>query len=227
MLDIATSTVSPVPQPGPRYRMPKRTPIVDDLGGRRRRRSSRPMTAFAITREMPCSSPSSRRRRRRSVSSPGGSTTTKTSPPRQIDLVRRDVVGERVEGPPRHEVEPGVVPVAREQARLHGAPVEREAHVRAPVLDRVGAAVVPEDAYRSGADLAGELSRLLELLERSASSRGPVATIAPPSASCVSLDRGEIQQEGAFETLSWSQPSFLGPPLASSGLLIDCYTLCR
>ena len=40
-----------------------------------------------------------------------------------------------------------------------------EAHVRAPVLYRVGRAVVPKDTYRPRPDLAGDATRLLEVFQ--------------------------------------------------------------
>ena len=47
------------------------------------------------------------------------------------------LVGELVEGAAGGEVEPSVVPVAREDPVAQGAAMEREAHVRAAVVDRV------------------------------------------------------------------------------------------
>ena len=47
-----------------------------------------------------------------------------------------DIVGKRIERTAAREVEPRVVPVARQDAVSNGASVQREAHVRAAVVDR-------------------------------------------------------------------------------------------
>ncbi len=61
---------------------------------------------------------------------------------------RRRVVGEGVQGAAAGEVELGVVPVAGEDAVGDGAAVQREAHVRAAVVDRVDLAFVEDDEDR-------------------------------------------------------------------------------
>ena len=75
-----------------------------------------------------------------------------------LDRVGAHVVGEGVEGAARVQVEAGVVPVAGEQAVVDGAPVQRETHVRAAVVDRVGAALGPEHADRLRPELGRQLS---------------------------------------------------------------------
>ncbi len=82
-----------------------------------------------------------------------------------LDLhgVGAHVIGERVEGVARCEIESGVVPVAREQPVLDGTPVEREAHVGATVVDRVRATLVPEDADAVSASLGQQLPIGLQL----------------------------------------------------------------
>ena len=62
---------------------------------------------------------------------------TSTSSPSMVDVEAARVVGERIERAAAREVEAGVVPVTRDQTALHRALVQREAHVRAAVLDRV------------------------------------------------------------------------------------------
>ncbi len=57
-----------------------------------------------------------------------------------VDRVGPDVVRERIQGAAGLEVEAGVVPVARQQSVLDGAPVQGKAHVRAAVVDGVGPA---------------------------------------------------------------------------------------
>ena len=76
------------------------------------------------------------------------------------------VVGPHVERASRHEVEAGVVPVTRHEAGLDGALVQREAEVRAPVLDRVHRVLVPEDHDRDRSDLRDEPALFAELVER-------------------------------------------------------------
>ena len=83
-----------------------------------------------------------------------------------LDRIGADVVGPRVERSARAQVEAGVVPVARQQAALDGPTVQREAHVRAPVVDRERPAIAPEDTDRLGAGLPGEAPRLLQLVQR-------------------------------------------------------------
>ena len=82
-----------------------------------------------------------------------------------FDAVGSDVVGERVEGPPRREVEPGMVPVAGQKAVLDGPPVEGKTHVRAAVVHGVRLAIGPEHTDRLGADLAGQAALCLQLLD--------------------------------------------------------------
>ena len=82
------------------------------------------------------------------------------------DLEAAGVVGERIEGAPGDEVEAGVVPVAGHEPGLDGPLVQREAHVRAAVLDRPGAVVVPEHHDRQRADLGQQATFLAQLVER-------------------------------------------------------------
>ena len=93
---------------------------------------------------------------RSAVRSGSGSTTTVTRVAVDLDRVGAHVVGPRVERAAGTQVEAGVVPVAGDEAALDGAAVEREAHVRAAVVERVRVAVAPEHTDRLGAGLAGE-----------------------------------------------------------------------
>ncbi len=83
-----------------------------------------------------------------------------------------DVVGEGIEGAAAGEIEARVVPVAGEDAVAHRAAAEREAHVRAAVVERVHAALVDEEHDRPVA--GGHDLRLiaLELGERADAGRG-------------------------------------------------------
>jgi len=85
----------------------------------------------------------------------------------EVHLIRRHVVGKRIESASGDEVETGVVPMTRQQSRLHSSTVERKTHVWAPILDGVCRSCVPEDTHRPRSDLAGKAPRLLEVFERS------------------------------------------------------------
>ena len=76
------------------------------------------------------------------------------------------LVGELVERPAGCQVEAGVVPVAGEDAVAHRPPVQRKAHVRAAVVDRVHLVAVGEqaDGVPVGAD--DQAAGRLELAER-------------------------------------------------------------
>ena len=86
-----------------------------------------------------------------------------------VDLHRvgADVVGPGIERSPGAQVEAGVVPVARHQAALDRAPVEREPHVRAAVVEGERCTVAPEDADGLGTGLARQATGPLQLVERS------------------------------------------------------------
>ena len=80
---------------------------------------------------------------------------------------RSAVVSPRVEGAAAGEIEAGVVPMTGHHAGLERALVEREAEVRAAVLDGVGFVVEPHRHDRQGADLADQLTLLAQLRRRS------------------------------------------------------------
>jgi hypothetical protein len=61
--------------------------------------------------------------------------------------------------------------VARDETAFHGSLVQWEAHVRATILDGVGAPVVPEDHDGKTADLGDELPVRAEVFERSGADR--------------------------------------------------------
>ena len=64
------------------------------------------------------------------------------------------VVGKRIEGASAGQVKPGVVPVARQDAVLHAAPVQRKPHVRTAVVHGVHLPVVVDDG--DGVPAAGD-----------------------------------------------------------------------
>ena len=86
-----------------------------------------------------------------------------------LDREAAQLVGPLVEGAAGAEVEARVVPVAGEDAVGQRAAVEREAHVRAAVVDRVHLALVGEQADRVALDADDEPALGLELLERGGS----------------------------------------------------------
>ncbi len=58
-----------------------------------------------------------------------------------------------------------MVPVAGEQAVLHRPPVQREAEMRAPIVEGVGPALVPEHAHRLGPGLGRQAALGPQLLD--------------------------------------------------------------
>ena len=85
---------------------------------------------------------------------------------RQLDRVGSHIVGKGVECAPRGQVEARMVPVARQQALVHGAPMERKAHMRATVVDGKSLLAVPEDADGPRADLCRQAPCLAKLVHR-------------------------------------------------------------
>ena len=68
--------------------------------------------------------------------------------------IAADVVGEGIESPATGEIEPGVMPVAGEDAVLDTSPVQGETHVGTTVVDREQLAVVVK--HRDGVTAAGD-----------------------------------------------------------------------
>ena len=146
---MATSTVRPDPQPSGGWSGRSRARCARP---RRHRRgcSSRPRMALAVTRVSPCSRPSWQ-----PAAQPLDRVARGAGRHHDVVALDRDVeaagvVGPRVEGAAARQVEPGVVPVTGEQAGLDRSPVQREAEVRAAVLDRPGPSLVPQDHDRQG-----------------------------------------------------------------------------
>ena len=84
----------------------------------------------------------------------------------ELDVEPLCVIGPRVEGAARDEVEARVVPVTCEQARLDGALVQREPEVRATVFDRERTPFVPHDNDWERAHLAEQAAFALQVDER-------------------------------------------------------------
>ena len=82
-----------------------------------------------------------------------------------LDRIGRHVVGPQVEAAAAGQVEAGVMPVAGKNPVTERAAIEREAHVRAAVVDGVDAVLVAKD--RQGVALYGDrqLAALLEIGE--------------------------------------------------------------
>src|SRR5436305_4454531 len=75
-----------------------------------------------------------------------------------VDLDRKaaELVGELVERAARAQVETGVMPVTRQDPVADGASVEREAHVRAAVVDCMDLVAVGEQADGVGVEMYDE-----------------------------------------------------------------------
>ena len=74
----------------------------------------------------------------------------------ELDREPPQLVGPLVEGPAGREIEPRVVPVARENPVADRAAMQREAHVRAAVVDGVHQARVRDQAHRVPLDVDDE-----------------------------------------------------------------------
>ena len=82
-----------------------------------------------------------------------------------LDREGRRVVRPEIEGAAAFEVEAGVVPMAREDPVLDAAPVEREAHVRATVVEGKDAPAVIDDEDRAMGAVHDEPALRLQLFE--------------------------------------------------------------
>jgi hypothetical protein len=82
-------------------------------------------------------------------------------------LYRADwrVVRPQIEGAAAFEVEAGVVPMTGQDPVLDAAAVEREAHVRAPIVERKDATAVIEDKDRAMCAMHDEPALRLQLFE--------------------------------------------------------------
>jgi hypothetical protein len=91
-----------------------------------------------------------------------------------LDRKDRSVVRPQVEGATALEVETGVVPMTSQDAVLDTAPLEWEAHVRAPIVEGENAPVVEDDEYRTVGSVHNEPTLRLQLLKTAM----PTATAA-------------------------------------------------
>ena len=64
-----------------------------------------------------------------------------------------NVIGERVERAAAGKIEPGMVPVARQDAVLNAAPIQGEAHVGTAIIHRIKSPVVVN--HRNGMSTSG------------------------------------------------------------------------
>src|SRR5213078_90896 len=74
----------------------------------------------------------------------------------QLDRADRHVVRPEVEGAAAFEIEASVVPVTGQDAVLDAAALEREAHVRAPIVEGEDAPAVVDDEDRTMAAVHNE-----------------------------------------------------------------------
>ena len=82
-----------------------------------------------------------------------------------LDRADRHVVRPEVEGAATFEIEASVVPVTGQDAVLDAAALEREAHVRAPIVEGEDAPSVVDDEDRTMATVHDELPLDLQLLK--------------------------------------------------------------
>ena len=82
-----------------------------------------------------------------------------------LDRADRHVVRPQVEGAAAFEIEAGVVPVAGQDAVLDAAAIEREAHVRATIVEGEDAPAVVDDEDRTMPPVHDEPPLRLQLLE--------------------------------------------------------------
>ena len=160
------SVVRPRNQPPPRRATPKSRPARKTSTpariGLERARSSPSRATSGMSR----SSPSRSRLRWCATGSSRGRRSTSTSSPSSSTGKRRSVVGPLVERAAGRRGRSGVVPVAREDAVADRAAVEREAHVRAAVVDGVDLVAVGEQTDRVPVEVDDEPSRRAQLGER-------------------------------------------------------------
>ena len=116
------------------------------------------------------------------------------------DREAAQLVGELVEGAAGGQVEAGVVPVAREDPVADRPAVERKAHVRTPVVDRVYLLAFGEQAERVPVEVHDEAACGAELFER----RSADATICCDSGHAVLLLHQKRGSSGS-ETASSSR----------------------
>ena len=173
------SMVRPRTQPPPRRATPKSSPTRNASAplGRlpRARWPPSPAPAGCPARARPaaaCAGGSPGRRARRRGRPRSRRPSTSTGNPRRSSANWSKV-------PPRGEVEAGVVPVAGEDAVADRAAVEREAHVRAAVVDGVHLAALEQQADGVPLDPDDQPALRLELVERGDSDcAGAVSKIA-------------------------------------------------
>ena len=82
-----------------------------------------------------------------------------------LDRADRHVVRPQVEGAAAFEIEAGVVPMTGQDAVLDAAALEREAHVRATIVEGEDAPAVVDDEDRTMATVHDEPPLRLQLLE--------------------------------------------------------------
>src|SRR5438445_13621861 len=82
-----------------------------------------------------------------------------------LDRADRHVVRPEVEGAATFEIEASVVPVTGQDAVLDAAALEREAHVRAPIVEGEDTPAVVDDEDRTMATVHDELPLDLQLLK--------------------------------------------------------------
>jgi hypothetical protein len=96
-----------------------------------------------------------------------------------FDWTGRHIIGPEIERAATREIEPGMVPVAGENAVLHASAIEGEPHVRAPIVKGVNATLVTDHQDRSVRPAYYEPPLCVEFREHACAHKSG-AHIAPP-----------------------------------------------
>jgi hypothetical protein len=104
-----------------------------------------------------------------------------------LDREGRHVVGPEVESAAAFEVKAGVVPMAGQDAILEAAPLEREAHVRASIVEREDAPTIVDDEDWAMGTMHDESALRLQTSRLPASAKSMCGTfmIVPPVVAAV------------------------------------------
>src|SRR5262249_1546772 len=92
----------------------------------------------------------------------------------QCDREGRYVVRPQIKGAAAFEIKAGMVPMTGQNAVLDAAPLEREAHVRATIVESEHATIVVDDKDRTMAAVEDEPPFRLELLKATGEHKFPI-----------------------------------------------------
>ena len=100
------------------------------------------------------------------------------------------VVGPGIEGAAARQFETGMMPMARQDAVVHGAPMERKAQVGAAVVHREDTSIMAQDQDRAARSLDDQMSIFLEFVDGAG----------------VDLVAGLVIHRCAFRRVPWPAP---------------------